>query len=84
MAVGEDDGADMLLVFNEIGDIGNNDIDAEQFRLGKHHPGIDHDNVVFPAHGEAVHAELAQAAQGNDLQFFGLHLSVSDANTREQ
>jgi hypothetical protein len=36
MAVGEDDGADMLFVFNEVGDIGNNDIHAEEFRLGEH------------------------------------------------
>jgi hypothetical protein len=30
VAVGEDDGADVLLVFNEVGDIGNHDIHAEQ------------------------------------------------------
>ncbi len=73
--MGKDDGADMLLVLDEIGDIGNHDIHAEQFRLRKHEPGVDHDNVVVPAQREAVHAELAQSTQGNDLQFFSLHLS---------
>ena len=75
VAVRQDDGAHMLLVLNQVGDIGNNDIDAQQLRLRKHQPRVDHDNVVFPAQRKAVHAELAQSAQGNDLQFFSLHLS---------
>ena len=75
--VGEDDGADMRFVFNQVGDVGNHDIHAQQLRLREHQPGVDHDNVVFPAQGEAVHAELAQTAQGNDFQFFCLHLSDS-------
>jgi hypothetical protein len=66
----------MLFVFNEVGDIGNYDIHAEQFRLGEHQAGVDHDNVVFPAKGQAVHAEFAKAAEGDDFQFFRLHLSV--------
>ena len=77
VAVGEDDGADMRLVFNQVGDIGDNDIHAQQLRLREHQPGVDHDNVVFPAEREAVHAELAEAAEGNDFQFFRLHLSDS-------
>ena len=32
VAVGEDDGADVLLVFNQVGDVGHDDVDAEQFR----------------------------------------------------
>ena len=75
VAVGEDDGADVCLVFNQVGDIGDDDIDAEQFRLREHEAGVDHDNVVFPAEREAVHAELAQPAEGDDFQFFCLHLS---------
>ena len=75
VAVGKDDGADMRLVFNQVGDIGNNDIHAQQLRLREHQPGVDHDNVVFPAEREAVHAELAESAQGNDFQLFCMHLS---------
>ncbi len=77
VAVGEDDGADMRLVFNQVGDIGDNNIHSQQLRLREHQPGVDHDNVVFPAEREAVHAELAKTAQGNDFQFFCLHLSDS-------
>src|ERR1017187_9493667 len=36
VAVGEDDGAHMLPVLNEVSDIGNNDIDAQQLRLREH------------------------------------------------
>ena len=77
VAVGKDDGADMRLVFNQVGDIRNNDIHAQQLRLREHQPGVDHDNVVFPAERKAVHAELAKSAQGNDFQLFCLHLSDS-------
>ena len=75
VAVGEDDAADMSLVLNEVSDIGNNDIDAQQLRLWEHESGIDHDNVVFPAQGQAVHAELAQSAEGDNFQLFRMHLS---------
>ena len=59
-----------LLVFNEVGDVGDDDVDAEQLRLGEHEAGVNDDNVVFPANGEAVHAELAQPAKGNNFQLF--------------
>ncbi len=71
--VGEDDGPDILPVFNQVGDIGHNDVDAQKLRFRKHQAGVDHDNVVFPPQCQAVHPELAQAAQGNDFQFLDLH-----------
>ena len=62
VAVGEDDGADVLLVLDEVGDVGDDDVDAEELGLGEHEAGIDDDDVVFVAEGEAVHAELAESA----------------------
>ena len=73
VAVGEDDGADALAVLDEIGDVGDDDVDAEEFGFGEHQAGIDDDNVVTPAHGHAVHAELAETAERDDLQFSGGH-----------
>ena len=64
VAVGEDDAANTLAVLDEIGNVGDNDVDAEQFGLGEHEAGVDDDDVVAPANGHAVHAELAQAARG--------------------
>ena len=77
VAVSQDNGAHMRFVFNQVGDIWNNDIHAQQLRLRKHQAGVDHDNVVFPAKREAVHAELAETAQGNDFQLLSLHSSDS-------
>ena len=49
-------------------EVGRDDIDAQQFGIGEHHPGIDDDDVVAVAEGHRVHAELAQSAQRDDLQ----------------
>ncbi len=77
VAMGKDDGADVFPVLREVGDVGNDDVDAEQFRFREHEAGIDHDDVVFPADCEAVHAEFAEAAERDDFQFICLHLSGS-------
>ena len=73
VAVGEDDSANALAVFDEIGNVGDDDVDAQQFGFGEHQAGVDDDDVVAPAHGHAVHAELAQAAQRHDMQFSSWH-----------
>jgi hypothetical protein len=63
------DAAHQFAIFDQIRNIGNNNIDAEQFGFGKHEPGIyDHD-VIAIADGHAVHAELAHAAERNNMQF---------------
>ncbi len=62
--------AHMLLVLNQVGDVGHHNVDAQQFRLGKHQARVNDNNVVFPAHCQAVHAELAKPAQGDNLQLF--------------
>ena len=77
VAMGEDDGADVLPVLDEVGDVGHDDVDAQQLCFREHEAGIDDDDVVFPAEGEAVHAEFAEAAEGDDFQFICLHLSGS-------
>jgi hypothetical protein len=67
--VGEDDPAHPLAVFDEIGNVGDHNVHSEQFGFGEHEARIDDDNVVAPADGHAVHTELAQAPQGDNLQF---------------
>ena len=69
VTVGEDDAAHALAIFDEVGDVGDNDVDAEQFGFGEHHSGIDDDDVIAPAHGHAVHAEFAEAAERHDCSF---------------
>ena len=66
--VREDDRAHHALVLLQVGDVGDDDVDAEQFLLGKHQAGVDHDDVVAAAKSEHVHAELAQSAERNGPQ----------------
>jgi hypothetical protein len=73
VAVGQDDAANALAVLDEVGDVGDNDVDAKQFGFGEHESGVDDDDVVSPADRHAVHAEFAEAPQGDDLQFSSGH-----------
>src|SRR5208283_4768894 len=73
VAVRENDAADFLPVFGEIRDVGDDDVDAEEFGFGEHESGVDDDDVVTPTNGHAIHTELAQAAQGDNLQFSSWH-----------
>ncbi len=73
VAVGKNDGAHALPVLDQIGNVGNDDIHAQQFGFREHQAGIDDDDVVTPAHGHAVHSELAQAAEGHNMQFSSWH-----------
>ena len=67
MSMSENDAAYLMTIFEQIGDIGNDDVDAEQFGFGEHQAGVDDDDVIALADGHAVHAELAHAAQRNDM-----------------
>ena len=73
VAVSENDASNALAIFDEIGDVGDDDVDAEEFGLGEHESGIDDDDVIAPAHGHTVHAEFAQATERDNLKFSGGH-----------
>jgi hypothetical protein len=62
VAVGEDDGADEVAMLDEVGDVGYDDVDAEELFFREHEAGVDDDDVVAEAEGEAVHAEFTQSA----------------------
>ena len=64
VTVGENDGPDMSLVFNQVGDVGDHDIDAEELRLGEHQAGVDHDNVVFPAQVPGSSCQIRRGRRG--------------------
>src|SRR3954469_10726622 len=73
VAVRQDDAADFVAVLEQISDIGDNDVHAQQFGFGEHEAGVDDDDVVTPANGHAVHSELAQTTQGNNVKFAAWH-----------
>jgi hypothetical protein len=59
VTVGEADAADLVAVLDQIANVGNDNVDAKQLFFGKHQSGVDDDDVVVEAKGEAVHSELA-------------------------
>ncbi len=67
VAVGEDQAADVFAILLEVGEVGGDDVDAQEFGVGEHHAGVEHDDVVAIADGHAVHAELAEASERDDL-----------------
>jgi hypothetical protein len=67
--VGENDAAHHFAILKQVRNVGDNDVDAQQLGFGEHESGIDNDDVIAIADGHAVHAELAHAAQRNDMQF---------------
>jgi hypothetical protein len=73
VTVREDDAADLGAVLDEVGDIRDDDVDAEEFFFGEHEAGVNHDDVVAVVEREAVHAELAKSAERDYLQFFISH-----------
>jgi hypothetical protein len=68
VTVGKDDGANEGPILNEVADVGDDDVDAEELFLGEHEAGVNDDDVVTETEGEAVHAELAESTERDDLQ----------------
>src|SRR5208337_3586659 len=62
VAVRKHDAAHMLAIFQQVRNIGDNDVDAQQLGFGEHQAGVNHNDVVAKADGHAVHPELAQPA----------------------
>src|SRR5258708_7807353 len=68
MAMREYDGTYSLPVLNQIRNVRDNNVHAQQLGLGKHKAGVDDDDVVTPAHGHAIHAKFAEAAKGYKVE----------------
>jgi hypothetical protein len=69
MPVRKDYPADLRAVLDEIADVGDDDIDAEQLFFGEHEAGVDDEDVVAETQSETIHAELTESAEGYYLQF---------------
>ncbi len=73
VTVREHDRSDLVAVLRQVADVRNDNVDAEQLFFGKHEAGIDDNDVVLPSEGHAVHAELAQAPEGDHTKFILCH-----------
>ncbi len=74
VGVGEDDGANFGAVLLEVGDVGDDDVNAEEFGFGEHEAGVDDDDVITEVEGHHVHAEFAKAAEGDGKEGWFGHL----------
>ena len=68
--VGEEDAPDLVLVLDEIGEVGDDHVDAVHVVVGEAHAHVHHDDVPAVLVDGEVLADLVEAAQGNDFQFF--------------
>ena len=68
VAVGEEDPAHPVGPFEQVGDVGDDQVDAEHVRLGEHEAAIDDDDVLAVLENGHVQADLPQPAKGDDLQ----------------
>ena len=69
MSVGEDDPFQVVLPFDDVTHVGDDDVHAEHVVGGEHQPHIDDDHRVPVLVNHHVAADLPQAAQGNDMQY---------------
>src|ERR1700681_5107672 len=73
VAVRQDDAAHMFAIFEQIRNVGHDDVDAQQLGFGEHKSRVNHDDVIAEADGHAVHTELAHPAQRNNMQLSSWH-----------
>src|SRR5260370_39707948 len=73
VAVRQDDAAHIFTIFEQVGNVRDNDVDAQQLGFAEHQAGVDHDDDVAEADVHAVHTELAQPAQRNNMPFASWH-----------
>ena len=77
VAVGQHHRAHVLAVLDQVAEVGNDDVHAEQLGFGEHESGVDDDDVIGPANGHAIHAEFAESAERYNLEFSYRHLQLS-------
>jgi hypothetical protein len=65
VAVGEENGADAVPVLDEVREVGDREVHAEHLVFGEHEAAVDDDDRVAELVGHHVHADLAQAAEGD-------------------
>ena len=65
VAVGQDNGTDVLAILLEVGDVGDDEVDAEELGFGEHHAGIDDEDIVTETKDHHVHSKFAETAEGD-------------------
>ena len=69
VAVRQDQRLDLAAARLEIGQVGDDQVDAGQIGLGEHRAGVDDDGRLPTRDGHHVQAELAEAAERHDVDW---------------
>ena len=65
--VGEEHGLDPVGVLAQVGEVGEDEVDAGHVDLGEHDPAVDDEDAVLDLEAEAVPADLTEPAEEDDL-----------------
>ncbi len=69
MAVGQHDRLHPVGAFGQVGDVRVYQINPEHVALGKHQPGVDHQDVPVVLQCQQILADLAEAAKRHDAKW---------------
>ena len=68
VGMGDEERLDLGAAFLEIGDVGDDEVDAEHLLVGEHQPAVDDDDVVAVFEDVHVLADLAHPAERDDAE----------------
>ena len=68
VTVSENYGRNIVAKLIEKAEIWNGNVDAVSGLFGKAHPGVENQHLVAVAHRHAIHSELADTAEWDDLE----------------
>ena len=66
MAVGQDEAPDLFSVFQQVGGVGDHEVDSQHLLFRKHEAGIDDQEVLFRSDHGHIHPDLPYASEGDD------------------
>ena len=72
VAVGEHDAVHPVLALAQVGELGQDQVDAGHVGVGEHDPAVEDDDAALDLDAGAVAADLAQAAEEDDPDGLGL------------
>ncbi len=72
VTVGEYYASKFVLVFSEVGEVGQDQVYARHLFVREGHASVDKDYTAVLPYGSHIFADLPQSAQGNDLQSFAI------------
>ena len=73
VAVGEDDRLDVVGAVAQVGEVGQDEVDAVHLGGREHQPGVDDDDLAVELDHGHVLADLAETAQGQHSKFLTWH-----------